>query len=321
MLTFVVRRVLLAIPVLLLSSVLMFGIVRATVNPLARFSQSRDVGLIDRERTRLGLDKPLPQQYLTWASGFVRGDWGESYTNRRSVGETIKSRLWNTIQLILWGIVFSAIVAVLIGVYSAAKQYSILDYTFTGLSFFGLSMPAFFFALLAIDLLVYRPRGWFDLSQPLLFSVGKHSATNAGFVDYLRHLILPVMTLSVQLVAGWSRFQRSSMLDALSADYIRTARAKGLSRWRVVVKHGLRNALIPLTLVMAIDIGLLFGGLIVTESIFAWPGMGKLFIDSLVTGDTNVLLPWLMVVAFFVLFFNLLADILLGVLDPRVRVS
>ena len=321
MLTYVLRRVLLAIPVLILSSVLVFTIVRATTDPLARFSQARDVGLIQRETVRLGLDKPLPQQYLTWAKGFVTGDWGQSMVSRRSVGEEIRRRLWSTMQLILWGILFSAIVAIAVGVYSASRQYSALDYTFTSMAFVGLAMPPFFFALVAIDFLVFRPRGWFNLDEPLLYSVGKRSANGGGFGDYARHLVLPVLTLSVQLVAGWSRYQRSSMLDVMSADYIRTARAKGVSRRRVLLKHGLRNALIPLTTVMAIDIGLLFGGLIVTETIFSWPGMGQLFVSSLIQGDTNVLLPWMMVTAMFVLLFNLIADLLYGVLDPRIRLT
>jgi peptide/nickel transport system permease protein len=321
MLTYVLRRVLLAIPVLILSSVLVFMIVRATTDPTARFAQIRDRSVVERETKRLGLDKPLPQQYLTWAGGFVRGDWGDSFVSRHSVSDEIKARLWNTIQLILWGILFSAIVAIAVGVYSAARQYSVLDYTFTSLSFVGLAMPPFFFALLAIDVLVFRPKGWFHLSEPLLYSVGKRSASGSGITDYARHLVLPVLTLSVQLVAGWSRYQRSSMLDVMSADYIRTARAKGVPRGKVLIKHGLRNALIPLTTVMAIDIGLLFGGLIVTESIFSWPGMGQLFVQSLLSGDTNVLLPWLMVTAGFVLLFNLIADLLYGVLDPRIRLA
>ncbi len=321
MLTYVLRRVLLAIPVLVLSSVLVFSIVRATTDPTARFAQNRDQSVVERETKRLGLDKPLPTQYLTWATGFVKGDWGESFVSRRSVGAEIGDRLWNTVQLILWGILFSAIVAVAVGVYSANKQYSALDYTFTSMSFVGLAMPPFFFALLAIDLLVFRPRGWFNLDQPLLYSVGKRSAAGGGIGDYARHLVLPVLTLSVQLVAGWSRYQRSSMLDVMNADYIRTARAKGVSRRKVLIKHGLRNALIPLTTVMAIDIGLLFGGLIVTESIFSWPGMGQLFVNALLAGDTNILLPWLMVTAMFVLLFNLLADLLYGVLDPRIRLA
>ena len=321
MLTYVLRRVLLAIPVLILSSVIVFLIVRETTDPTARFAQIRDQAVIERETKRLGLDKPLPQQYLTWASGFVRGDWGESFVSRRSVGEEIKSRLWNTIQLIIWGILFSVVVAIAVGVFSAARQYSALDYGFTSLSFIGLAMPPFFFALLAIDLLVFRPRGWFNLEEPLLYSVGKRSSAGGGVGDYARHLVLPVLVLSVQLVAGWSRYQRSSMLDVMNADYIRTARAKGVSRGRVLLKHGLRNALIPLTTVMAIDIGLLFGGLIVTETIFSWPGMGQLFVNSLLTGDTNILLPWLMVTAGFVLLFNLIADLLYGILDPRIRLT
>lgn len=321
MLTYVVRRLLLTIPVLLIASVVVFGIVRATTDPLARFSQARDQGVIERETKRLGLDKPLPAQYLTWATGFVKGDWGESFVSRRSVSEEIRSRLWNTVQLILWGILFSALVAIAVGVYSASRQYSALDYTFTSLSFMGLAMPAFFFALLAIDFLVFRPRVWFGLDEPILYSVGMRSSAGSGVIDYIRHLILPALTLSVQLVAQWSRYQRSSMLDVMSADYIRTARAKGVPRRKVLIKHGLRNALIPLTTVMAIDIGLLFGGLIVTESIFGWPGMGQLFVNSLLQGDTNILLPWLMVSAAFVLLFNLLADLLYGVLDPRIRLA
>ena len=237
------------------------------------------------------------------------------------MGTEIKTRLWNTIQLIAWGVLFSALVAVAIGVYSAAKQYSVLDYTFTGLSFLGLSMPVFWFALMAIQLLVFEPRRIFELDEPLLYSVGMRSAEGGGLLDYFRHLALPVLTLSVQLVAGWSRYQRSSMLDVMSADYIRTARAKGVPRRKVLIKHGLRNALIPLTTVMAIDIGGLFGGLIITETIFAWPGMGQLFVNSLLQGDTNVILPWLMVTAFFIVLFNLLADVLYGVLDPRIRLS
>jgi peptide/nickel transport system permease protein len=140
-------------------------------------------------------------------------------------------------------------------------------------------------------------------------------------MDYLRHLVLPVLTLTVQIVASWSRYERASMLDALSADYVRTARAKGVKRRDVIFKHAFRNALIPLVTVMALDIGALFGGLVVTEQIFSVPGMGRLFITSLITGDAEVLVVWTVVVAAFVILFNLLADILYGVLDPRIRYS
>ncbi len=319
--TFVARRVAYSIPVLLVASILVFVFVRQTTDPLARLRASRDHSVIQRERVRLGLDKPLTTQYVRWVKDFTRGKWGESEVSRRSVGTEIRSKFWNTLQLIVWGMVLSAIVAIAIGVYSASRQYSALDYTFTGLSFLGLSMPVFWFGLIAIQLLVFEPRQIFHLSQPIFYSVGLHSATDHGVVDYLRHLALPVLTLSVQLVAPWSRYQRSSMLDVMSADYVRTARAKGVPRRQVLVKHALRNALIPLVTVIAVDSGSLFAGLIITETIFSWPGMGQLFVSSLLQGDTSILLPWLMVTAAFVVIFNLLADVLYGVLDPRIRLA
>ena len=319
--TFVARRVAYSIPVILIASILVFVFVRQTSDPLARLRASHDPTAVQRERVRLGLDKPLTTQYVRWVKDFSRGKWGESEVSRRSVGTEIRQKFWNTVQLIIWAMVLSAIVAIAIGVYSAARQYSALDYTFTGLSFLGLSMPPFWFGLMAIQLLVFEPRHIFNLDQPLFYSVGLHSATNSGFIDYLRHLALPVLTLSVQLVAGWSRYQRSSMLDVMSADYVRTARAKGVPRRQVLLKHGLRNALIPLTTVIAVDCGSLFGGLIVTETIFSWPGMGQLLVSSLLQGDTAILLPWLMVTAVFVVIFNLLADLLYGVLDPRIRLA
>ncbi len=316
---YVLRRTAYSIPVLVLASVLVFAFVRATTDPLARLAASRDASLLPRERARLGLDEPLPVQYAKWAKDFVRFEWGESFASRRAVSTEIRTSLWNTVQLIAWGVVFSAVVAILIGVVSAVRRYSALDHAFTGLSFLGLSMPAFWFALMAIELLVFQPKQVFGLDEPIFFSVGMRSATGAGVGDYARHLVLPVLTLSVQLVAGWSRYQRSAMLDAMSAGYIRTARSKGLPPRKVVTRHALRNALIPLTTVMAVDVGALFGGLIVTETIFAWPGMGQLLVNSLLSGDTNILLPWLMVTAAFIVAFNLLADLAYGLLDPRIR--
>lgn len=329
MLTFVVRRLLYSIPVLLLASMLVFGFVRSTTDPLQKLRLgNRDIDAVAREEKRLGLDQPLPEQYKRWLGEFTRGDWGESDVSRRDVKSELRRSFWVTLQLIVWAVIVSALTAIAIGVFSAVKQYSVLDYTFTGLSFVGLSMPAFFFGLLAIQLFAYNLTTWvgdvIDLPsswRPIFYSVGLHSVGDDSFLNYARHLFLPVMTLSVQLVAGWSRYQRSSMLDVLSADYIRTARAKGLPRRKVVLKHGLRNALIPLTTVMAIDIGALFGGLIITETIFSVPGMGRLFVNSLIQGDVPILLPWLMVTAGFIVVFNLLADVVYGLLDPRIRLT
>lgn len=322
MLAYVLRRILISIPVVLVASFVLFVFVRETFDPTARLRTVRDPQVIQNEIERLGLDEPVYVQYATWLGDFVQGDWGDSARTREPVTEMTQRALWNTVQLIFWGIVVSAVVAVSIGVYSAVKQYSVPDYLFTGLSYLAIAMPPFWFGLIAINVFVFKTQDWFGLDEPPLDFVGLHSPRQSGFnVDYLKHLVLPVMTLSVQIVGSWSRFQRAAMLDVMSADYIRTARAKGVPRRKVIFKHGVRNALIPLVTVMAIDIGLLFGGLIITETIFSVPGMGRMFFDALLQGDVAVLEAWMVVVAVFVITFNLLADVLYGVLDPRIRVA
>jgi peptide/nickel transport system permease protein len=322
MLTYVARRVLYSIPVLLIASFLLFAFVRVTFDPTARLRASRDTQAVARARHNLGLDKPIVVQYKDWLGKFVKGDWGTSSRTRERVYPTIRRALWFTVQLIIWGVLISALVSIAVGVFSAVRQYSVPDYIFTGLSFMGLAMPPFWFGLIAIQFLSIYPKQWFGLNEIPFGFVGLHSTGQSGFnMDYLRHLVLPVLTLTVQIVASWSRYERASMLDALSADYVRTARAKGVKRRDVIFKHAFRNALIPLVTVMALDIGALFGGLVVTEQIFSVPGMGRLFITSLITGDAEVLVVWTVVVAAFVILFNLLADILYGVLDPRIRYS
>jgi peptide/nickel transport system permease protein len=320
--TLLIRRLLYSIPVLLVASFLMFWMVRTTFDPTARLRVSRDPEVIAQERERLGLDDSIFTQYRVWLGDFIRGDWGESSRTRQPVSEVIPQAFGNTIQLIVWGVLISAIVAIGIGVYTALKQYSAGDYVFTGLTYIGISMPPFWFALIAIHFLAVAPQGWFDLESPPVKFVGLHSVGASGLNwDYLQHLILPVLTLSVQLMASWTRFQRSSTLDVLSSDYIRTARAKGVPRRRVIVRHAMRNSLIPLVTVIAVDAALLFGGLIITETIFSIPGMGRLFFQSLLQGDVVVLEAWMLVVAVFILLFNLLADLTYGFLDPRIRVQ
>lgn len=322
MLAYVARRILLSIPVFLIASFLLFVFVRATFDPTARLAQSRDALTVERERERLGLNEPVVVQYGTWLGNAVQGDLGESARTREPVKTMITRAFGFTIQLIVWGALVAAILAIGIGVFSAVKQYSVPDYVFTGMSYLAIAMPPFWFGLLAIDLLAVRSQGWFNLDDPPLYFVSLHSVGKSGVnIDYFRHLALPVMTLAVQVIASWSRFQRAAMLDVLSSDYIRTARAKGVPRRRVILRHGLRNALIPLVTVMAVDIGLVFGGLIVTESIFSVPGMGRLFFTSLLQGDVYVIQAWLIVVAAFVIAFNLLADVLYSLLDPRVRLG
>ena len=314
MLTYVLRRILYSIPVLLIASFLLFAFVRATFDPTARLRASRDPGVVQRERERLGLDDPLLVQYGTWLGNAATGDLGESSRTNEEVSSMLRRSMGKTVQLIGWGALISAAFAVSIGVYSAVRQYSVPDYIFTGLSYIGIAMPPFWFGLIAISL--------FAVKSKIFYSLGLHSVGQSGFnLDYVRHLVLPVATLSVQIVASWSRYERSAMLDVLGADYVRTARAKGVPQRTVIMKHALRNALIPLVTVMSLDIGALFGGLIITEQIFAIGGMGRLFLDALRTGDVNVIEAWMVIVAVTIIGFNLLADVLYGVLDPRIRLS
>ncbi len=314
MLTYAVRRILYSIPVILIASFLLFWGVRQTFDPTARLAQSRDPGLIERERARLGLDDPIIVQYGNWLKGAVHFDFGESAVSRDDVSSMISRSMGNTLQLIIIGAAVSALIAIGIGVYSAVRQYSVLDYAFTGLSYVGVAMPPFWFGLLAIE--------FFAVQHHWLLSVGLHTGDTTGFdLDYLKHLPLPIATLCVQIVASWSRYQRASMLDTLGADYVRTARAKGVRRRTVIFKHALRNALIPFVTVVALDFGALFGGLIVTEQIFSIGGMGRLFYNAILQGDVYVVQAWMIVVAVIVILFNLFADLLYGVLDPRIRLS
>jgi peptide/nickel transport system permease protein len=190
----------------------------------------------------------------------------------------------------------------------------------TGLSFVGLSMPPFFFGLILQIVLVLKFKDWFG-DTPFFTSRMNTPGTGGFGTDRLWHIILPALTVAVQGIAVYSRYMRSSMLDVLNSDYMRTARAKGLSEVRVVVRHGMRNALIPLTTFAAIDVGSIMGGLIISEQIFEWPGMGKYFLTAFSDGDYARILPWMMLVVLSVIVFNLIADLLYGVLDPRIRLD
>jgi ABC-type dipeptide/oligopeptide/nickel transport system permease component len=321
MLRYILRRVAYSIPVLVLATMLIFVLVRQFGADPARQRclHSRDVTCVPREEKALGLDKPLPTQYVNFMGDFLQGKWGTSQRTDQSVAESIRTALWDTSQLAFWGLLFSGTIALAVGVYSANKPYSPGDYLFSGLAFAGIAMPTFWFGLLCIQFFTYDLQKWLGASNPIFYSIP--NPLGGGPVDYLRELALPVLVLSVQLIAGWSRYQRSSMLEELNSDYIRTARAKGLTRRKVVWKHGLRNSLSAFVTVVALDVGGLFGGLIITEKVFSRTGMGTLLIDALTNGDTAVILPWMLVTGAIVVLFNLVADVMYGVLDPRVRLS
>ncbi|MFD9944814.1 ABC transporter permease [Nonomuraea sp. NPDC059023] len=319
MFAYLARRLLYSVPVVLIASFLLFWAVRIAFDPLAKLRGGRDPGALARAAERLGLDQSIPVQYWHWLTRFVTGDWGVSSRTAGPVHGLILPALGTTLQLIVWGVLVAAVVALAVGVYSAVRQYSAGDLAFTGLSYLGVAMPPFWLGLILIQILAAWPQELLGLTDPPLYFVGLHSPDGGGPLDYARHLVLPVLTLTVGLVASWSRFTRATMLDALTSEYVRTARAKGVPKRRIVTRHALRTSLGPFVSVTAVDAGLLFGGLVVTEQIFAIQGMGRLFLDSLLAGDVFVLVPWTLVVAVVVIVFNLLADLAYAVLDPRVR--
>jgi peptide/nickel transport system permease protein len=324
MLSFIVRRLLISIPLVLLASVLVFLLVANSGDPLAEL-KSRNPPVpqqvIENREHELGLDKPLPQRYVTWLGNFVQGDMGETVR-----GVEVRPLLWQRLQITLRMVILASIIAIVLaigaGVLSAVRQYTVTDYTFTFAGFLFLSMPVFWLAALLKEYGAIRLNKLFG--QQVVFTVGAETPNLTGslghrLADYAGHLFLPTIALALISFAAWSRYQRATMLDVLSSDYIRLAKAKGLSRSRVMTRHALRNALIPLVTVVAIDTGAIFGGAIITERVFSWQGMGALLVQGVETSDINVLLSWLMVTSVIVVLFNLIADVLYAVLDPRIR--
>ncbi|MCB0152021.1 MAG: ABC transporter permease, partial [Caldilineaceae bacterium] len=261
-------------------------------------------------RARLGLDQPIVVQYFRWLGAAVTGDLGYSYTSAQPVLTMILERLPATIELMLSAYLLAAVIALPLGVYSAIHKYSVLDYFGTGLSFLGIAMPVFWFGLI-LQLVFAVQLGW-------LPSSGRETVGDTGFVDQLKHLILPAIVLSLLYIAGWSRYMRTSFLGVINSDYVRTARAKGLRERRVMLVHGLKNAAIPVVSIMALDIAGLFSGAVITETIFSWPGIGRLFIQSMYSRDYPLLMGIIMMGSIMVVLFNLVADILYGWLDPRI---
>jgi len=282
--------------------------------------------VIDAAMVRLRLDRSLPEQYWLWIKGLVlHGDFGPAIQPTAVISEELSSRLVVTLRLVLVSVALALILAIITGVVSAIRQYTAIDYTATFAGFLFLSLPVFWFAI------VLKSFGiWFngldgDPTTQTFFTIGDKSVflledtAWAHFKDVAGHLVLPTIVLGLAGYAAWSRFQRASMLEVLNSDYVRLAKAKGLRWRRVLIRHALRNALIPLTTVTALDIAGLLGGAIVTETVFQWHGMGEYLLESLRTRDAYALLGWLLISAFIVILFNLIADLLYGVLDPRIR--
>jgi peptide/nickel transport system permease protein len=322
MLTFVIRRILYSIPVLVLATFLIFVFVSLASNPLAQLRMNPKItkAEIATVAKAKGLDKPVVERYGIWVKDAVLHKFGTGLTNPQPIWPTLTRVLGHSLELLVAVLVISVIVGVGIGIFSAVRQYSFFDYTATTFSFIGFAMPVFWAALILQVVFTDIYLHW----HVRIFYTGGLSSPNPGggfhfLLDRAQHLALPVIALSFLSIAGYSRYMRASMLEVINADYTRTARAKGLPEWRVISKHVFRNALIPLTTQVAIDFGALFAGAIVTETIFTLDGMGHFFITALFDGDPYPVMAWLVVVAIMVIIFNLIADILYGILDPRIR--
>jgi peptide/nickel transport system permease protein len=339
---YIVRRVLQAVPLLFIISILLFILMRNMGDPLATLGGRTLTRASDRERLtrQLGLDKPILVQYLYWLvgndwtridldgdgvaetpgirKGVLRGDFGTSLVNRgRPVLQVIWDRLPNTLILMLTAEAVIIVGSLLIGVYSALHQYSSMDNLITGLSFVGYSMPIFFLALLSMYIFSVQFKNWGLPSLPTVGMFDPQIGETPGQV--ILHMILPVFSISVIEFAAYSRYIRSTMLEVLSQDYIRTARAKGLPRRQVIFIHALKNASLPIVTVIGLDLPLLLGGAVVTERIFAWPGMGRLFLDHVSRSDTPVVMGILMLISIAVVFFQIVTDLVYAWLDPRIR--
>ena len=322
MLTYVIRRLLFSVFVLVAASFIVFLFVSTSGDPLAGLRLTPNVSeqTIQNIEERKHLDENVFVRYGYWAQDAVTNDFGTTLLTN----EPILPELWrvmkNTLQLVIAAELIAIVLGTAIGVYSALRQYSAFDYAATTFSFLGIAMPAFWIALM-LQVLVVQVQGW---TGQKLFPIANLSDVDPGsglaFVaDRAHHLVLPVLVLMILNLAQYSRFMRASMLEVVNADYVRTARAKGVSERGVTMRHAFRNALIPLVTIASLNFGTLLAGAVVTETVFSLDGMGLYFVNALLTNDPYPVMAWLMIVATMVIVFNLVADIAYGLLDPRVR--
>lgn len=339
---YIIRRLLQAVPLLFVISVLLFTLMRTASDPIATMGGRRVPRSEERERLQrqLGLDKPLYLQYLYWLigndwtmvdldgdgvaetpgqqRGVLRGEFGKSLVSRgKQAWDMIMERVPNTLLLMIPAEIVIILFSLAIGVFSALRQYSLADNVITAVSFIGYSMPIFFVALVSMYIFAVKFKQW---GLPALPTVGMFDPkVGKSPAQVTLHMILPIFSIAFISIAGYSRYVRSQMLETMNQDYVRTARAKGLHERVVIFGHSLKNASLPLVTIIGLDIPLLLAGAVVTETIFAWPGMGRLFVDHVSRGDTPVVMGILMLVSVAVILFQLFTDIAYAWLDPRIR--
>lgn len=339
---YIIRRLLQGIPLIFIISIILFFLMMNMGDPVATMGGRKATRPADRLRLtrQLGLDKPIYLQYIYWLvgndwaqidldgdgvmdikgqrTGVLRGDFGTSLVNRgKPVTKVIGERLPNTLILMVASEVIIILGSLIVGIYSALRQYTVTDHLITAISFIGYSMPIFFIALLSMYIFAVLFKRW---GLPYLPTVGMFDpqvGKTTGQV--LLHMVLPVFSISTISLAAYSRYIRSTMLEVMSQDYIRTAKSKGLPRRQIILIHALKNASLPIVTVVGLDLPLLLGGAVVTEQIFAWPGMGRLFLDHVSRADLPVVMGILMLISFAVVIFQIITDITYAWLDPRIR--
>lgn len=342
MFRYIIRRSLQAVPTLLIISIGLFYLANHLGDPLLSFSGNR-ARILSEDRLRLtrlmGLDKPVYVQYVIWLmgndwmrvdingdgvpdefgtrKGILRGDFGNSFSEKRPAIDVIRERVINTLLLMITVEVVVLIFSILIGIFSALHQYSFMDNLITTLSFIGYSMPIFWLALMLMYVFSVNFKRW---GLPYFPVVGMYELeAGSSISQIIWHMALPVASLSIISIAGYSRYVRSQMLEVINQDYIRTAYAKGMPVRRVVLGHALKNASLPLITIVGMDLPMLLGGAVVTESIFGWPGMGRLFYDSAISVDIPVLMGIMVIISILVIVFQIITDITYTFLDPRIR--
>ena len=313
---FLLNRLWQSIVLLVLVSIIGFFVLNLIPGgPMAQYAL--DPGMtqddIDRLKAQMGLDRPLWQQYLDWAWRLLQGDWGKSFRDGVPVLDVIGRHLFATLLLMGTSTAISMALGTWVGILGATRRYSVFDYAATIGAMVALSIPTFWFGLVGIYLFSLK-LGWLPAGN--MYTIGDQSV-----LDYLHHLILPSLVLSLVHVASWSRFMRSATLDVINQDFVKTARAKGLRESRVLMKHVVGNALLPMITLAGMQLPTLLGGALVTETVFTWPGMGRLFLDSLGYSDYPVVMGLLMLSAILTIIGNLMADIVTAMVDPRIRLA
>jgi peptide/nickel transport system permease protein len=316
MTTYVLRRLLISIPVVIGITIIIFGMAHLmpgdAVLAMVSVDSPMSDDLIAMRRGALGLDEPLPVQYMHWLGNVLRGNFGVSFISGLPIGETILSRVPATVELMGISLLFSIIFGIALGIVSALKQYSWIDYALTIFSFVGMSVPVFFLGMLLVYVFSLR-LGWLPTSG--LGTAGE----GFSLVDNLRHLILPAAALGILRTAVFMRYTRTSMLEVLHSDFVMTARSKGLVERVVILRHVLRNALIPIVTIIGLSLPVLFGGAVFIETVFQWPGIGLLYINAVSQRDSPMIMGLALISALIVLVSNLLTDIAYALVDPRIR--